>query len=593
MKRFFKYLFVTASGAFLGLTLFVLILFAIFAGIIASSSSSEVKISKKSVLLIRLNHPIQELSESNPFESFSPIGSDGSVLGVHDILYAIDHAKTDKNIEGIVLYTDVIQAGYSTIYEIRNALIEFKKSGKFIYSYSDVYTQKSYLLASVANKIYINPQGMFELTGISSQFVSFKDLLQKIGVEPVIFKAGKYKSFVEPFTSNTMSAENREQMKALVLNVWNSYTTSVTNNRTNIHKPISTIADSLLVWNAQSSFDLGLTDSLVYYNEYIDILKKKIAINNTDDISFVALNSYITHCNVIRKNNINDNKNTIAVIVGSGSIQMGKGDYTDIYSESFSKLISDARKDSSVKAIVLRINSGGGSALASEAIWHEVSLAAQTKPTIVSMGDVAASGGYYIACPAHVIVAEPTTITGSIGVFGMLINTQELFKKIGVSIDTVKSSSYADLGSPARKVTSYEHAIISKNIEQTYTTFKQRVAEGRNLTLLNVEEIAQGRVWCGTDALRIGLIDTLGGINTAIEIANKKAQLQGNYTIQIYPEQKSTLEQIMDKMSGGQSFSKEIEALFGSEIGALAKTIKDVPQQKGIYMQLPYILKIE
>lgn len=592
MKRFFKYLFVTASGTFLGLALFVLIIFIILAGIITSSSSSEIEIKEKSVLLIRLHEPIQEISESNPFQGITPLNDDGSILGIHDILQAIEHAKTNNNISGIVLYTDMIQAGYSTLNEVRTALLDFKKTGKFIYAYSDVYTQKSYLLASVANKVYINPQGMFELTGISSQFVSFKDLLEKIGVEPVIFKAGKYKSYVESFTSNSMSAENREQIKALVSNLWKNYSTNIEKQRNTIQKPVSSIADSILVWNAESSYTLGLTDSLVYYNDFIGILKQKLQITDKDDISFVELGGYIAHCQEQEKN-LESNKPTIAVIVGMGTIQQGKGDYTSIYSESFCKLIRDARKDSTVKAIVLRINSGGGSALASESIWHEVSLAAQAKPTIVSMGDVAASGGYYIAAPAHVIVAEPTTITGSIGVFGMLFNTQELFKKIGVSIDTVKSSTYADLGSPARQVSSYEHAVISKNIEQTYATFKQRVAEGRKLPLAKVEEIAQGRVWCGTDAVRLGLVDTLGGIQTAIAIANAKAKLGGAYTLKMYPEQKSTIEILLEKMSGSQSLSKEIEALLGSNIAEITKATNDIPKQQGVYMQLPYYLIIK
>jgi protease-4 len=593
MKRFFKYLFVTASGAFLGLALFILIGVAIITSIIAASSSSTIDIKEKSVLLIRLNQPIEELSESNPLGSISPMNSDGGTIGLHDILFAIKQAQNDSNIKGIVLYMDMIQAGYSTILEIRKALESFKNTGKFIYAYSDVYTQKSYLLASVATKVYINPQGMFELTGISSQFVSFKDLLQKIGIQPVVFKAGKYKSYVEVFTQNTMSKENREQIQSLVSNIWNTYTSQISQTRTHISKPLSTIADSILVWNAESSYTLGLTDSLVYYNDFIEIVKQSIALPSKDDISFIALESYISHCNEIQKQKKSESKATIALIVGSGTIQPGKGDYSNIYSESFCKLIRDARKDSTVKAIVLRINSGGGSALASESIWHEVSLAAQTKPTIVSMGDVAASGGYYIACPAHVIVAEPTTITGSIGVFGMLFNTQELFKKIGVSIDTIKSNSYADLGSPARPMSNYETAVISKNIEQTYTTFKQRVAKGRKLSLSQVEEIAQGRVWCGKDALRIGLVDTLGGVQTAIAIANTKAKLNGTYTLKLYPEEKSTLEILIDKMTGNQSLLQEIETLLGKEIGTIAKTIEYIPQQKGVYMQLPYILKFD
>lgn len=593
MKRFFKYLLVTITGTFLGIVCFILLIAAIIGGIVAFSSDSSLNLKEKSVLVIRLDEPIKEASSFNPFSNLTPFGGETSVIGLHDIINAINTAATDKNITGIVLYTSMIQAGYSSVFEIREALIKFKKSGKFIMSYGDMYSQKSYLLASVADKVCINPEGMFELSGISSQFVSFKNLLGKIGVKPIVFRAGKYKSFAESFTSERMSPENKEQVKALVGTIWKEYTASIEAKRSNISKPISTLADSLLIWNAQSSYDFGITDTLVYYDEFIDIVKKKNNTKKSDDIETVNFTDYIQHCNQIQKNTEDEPKNEIALIYAAGSINMGEGDENSIGSESLSKYIRDARKDDKIKAIVLRINSGGGSALASEAIWREMYLAAKAKPTIVSMGDVAASGGYYIAAPAHVIVANPTTITGSIGVFGMLFNSEDLFNKIGIAIDTVKTNKSSDFGSPVRPISDYESMIISKSIDKTYTVFKKRVSEGRKLSMNAVQEIAQGRVWSGVDAKKIGLVDTLGGMELAISIAAKKAKISSNYTIKNIPETKSPFDKIMDKMSGKQSFTAEIQEVLGTEFGGLYYLLQEVPREKGMYMQMPYLLKIE
>lgn len=593
MKRFFKYLLVTITGTFLGIVCFILLIAAIVGGIVAFSSDSTLDIKEKSVLIIRLDEPIKEVSSFNPFSNLTPFGGESAVIGLHDIINAINTAATDKNISGIVLYTDMIQAGYSSVFEIREALIKFKKSGKFIMSYGDMYSQKSYLLASVADKVCINPEGMFELTGISSQFVSFKNLLGKIGVKPIVFRAGKYKSFAESFTSERMSPENKEQVKALVQTIWTEYTASIESKRSNITKPISTLADSLLIWNAESSYEFGLTDTLVYYDEFIDIVKKKNNTKKSDDIETVNFTDYIQHCNQIQKNTDEEPNNEIAIIYAAGSINMGEGDENSIGSESLSKYIRDARKDDKIKAIVLRINSGGGSALASEAIWREMYLAAKVKPTIVSMGDVAASGGYYIAAPANVIVANPTTITGSIGVFGMLFNSEDLFNKIGIAIDTVKTNKSSDFGSPVRPISDYESMVISKSIDKTYTVFKKRVSEGRKLSMDAVQEIAQGRVWSGVDAKKIGLVDTLGGMELAISIAAKKAKISTNYTIKNIPEMKSPFDKIMDKMSGKQSFTAEIQEVLGTEFGGLYYLLQEVPREKGMYMQMPYILKIE
>ena len=589
MKQFLKYLFVTVSGTFLGLCAFVLLLVGIMAGILMLSGNQSVSVAPKSVLLIRLNEPIAEVSSFDILAEVSPFSSAHSTLGIRNIVQAIEYAAADPNIEAIALYSDVISTGYATISEIQQALLTFKQSGKLVLSYSDVLTQKSYALAATANVIYMNPEGIVECNGIFSQFVSFKNLLAKIGLRPIVHRAGKYKSFAESLTQEKMSAENRAQVQQHVAETWRNYTQSIEVLRPTLKLPLGAIADSLLVWNAHTALEYGMIDSLCYYGDFLHILAQQTGTEVTK-IPFVTLSDYIQYCENMPTEK---STNTICVISAEGSIDLGKGTRSSIGSETLARQIRTARNDNSVKAIVLRINSGGGSALASEAIWHEMNMAHGAKPLVVSMGDAAASGAYYLATPAHIIVANPSTLTGSIGVFGVSLNSEELLQKIGISVDSIKSSNFADFGTATRELADYETRIIEKSIDQTYTTFKKRVSDARNMTEEQVENIAQGRIWTGTAAQKIGLVDTLGGLQLAIQLAAERANVANNYSLQFIPRQQSTFEQLVEAFGGSSTISNEIKEIAGSQGETFIHLLQQVPKEKGIYMKVPFVFSVE
>ena len=590
MKQFFKYLFATISGTFLGLCAFALLLAGIIAAFVTFTGEKTVSVAPNSVLLIRLQEPIAEVSSFDIISGISPFSQARSTLGVRSIVQAIEHAATDPNIEAIALYCDVISTGYATVSEIQQALLAFKQSGKAIVSYSDVITQKSYALAATAHTIFMNPEGIVECNGIFSQFISFKNLLAKIGLRPIVHRAGKYKSFAESLTQEKMSSENRAQVQQYVSEIWQNYAQSIENIRT-LKQPLAVIADSLLVWNAHSALEYGMVDSLCYYNDFLQTLAQKTG-NAPTKIPFVTLANYIQYC---ENQTIEKSPNKLCVISVEGDIVVGRSSRSNIGSETLARHIRTARNDNTVKAIVLRINSGGGAALAAEAIWHEMNMARSAKPLIVSMSNVAASGAYYLATPAHVIVANLSTLTGSIGVFGVSLNSRELLHKIGVSVDSVKSSNFADFGTPTREPLNFETQIIEKSIDQTYATFKKRVADGRNMTGQQVEAIAQGRIWTGAAAQTIGLVDTLGGLQLAIQIAAGRAGIAGNYELQLIPRQLSTFEQLLENFNNNatSALSKEIKEITGTQGETFVHLLQQLPREKGIYMKLPFILSME
>lgn len=585
MKRFFKYILITFSGTFFGLCAFALILVGIVAGIVAMSNDNSVSVAPKSVLLIRLHEPIAEVSSFDILADVSPFSSSRATLGIRNIVQAINHAADNPNICAIALYTDIIPAGYATVSEIQQALLNFKKSGKAIVSYSDVLTQKSYALAATANSVYINPEASVECNGMFSQFISYKNLLAKIGLRPIVHRAGKYKSFTESLTQEKMSDENRQQVQQYVSETWNNYTRSVETLRP-LRQPLALIADSMLVWNAQSAKQYGMVDSLCYYNDFLNTLAH-ISGNDAQNIPFISLANYIQYSTA----DTEQLPNKLCVISAEGDITLGKGTRSEIGSETLAKRIRTARNNSNVKAIVLRINSGGGAALAAEAVWHEMNMTRGVKPLIVSMGDVAASGAYYIAAPADVIVANPSTLTGSIGVFGVSLNSEELLQKIGISVDSVKSSNFADFGTPTREPFSHETFIMEQGIDQTYNAFKKRVAQGRNMSEEQVEAIAQGKVWTGVAAQKISLVDTLGGLQLAIQIAAQHAGIENNYSLQLIPRQQNTIEQLMETINENASMSNEIKALLGTQGETVTQLLQQIPREKGLYMKLPYIIQ--
>ncbi|MBX7202096.1 MAG: signal peptide peptidase SppA [Bacteroidia bacterium] len=540
MKSFFKIVFATILGMFLT---FFLMLIILGIAISASGGKKEVIVKENSILHITLNEALQDRPSEKVFENFS-IGNLNKPLSLREVIENIEKASADDDVSGIFLDLSTVKAGMAAIEEVRNALLDFKKSGKFIIAYGEVLSQSEYYLATVADKIYVHPTGLAELKGLRSEILFFKGTLDKLGLEPQVFRHGKFKSAVEPFIQDKLSDANREQVRTFLNSFWNHILEGIAKERKMQMSELQQIASNLQVTNAADAKQMKLVDELKYRDEVLEELKTKTEAEAIDKIHFVSMERYR---DVKSKKERGTDK--IAVVYAEGDIVDGNGDEDEVGSVEFSKAIRKARLDERVKAVVLRVNSPGGSALASETIWREVALTKKAKPVIVSMGNLAASGGYYISCDADTIVAQPNTITGSIGVFGLFFNYRNLMNKIGVSVDTVKTAKYADVMSPTRVVTAPESLVIQREIERIYDTFITRVANGRKLSKAQVDSIGQGRVWSGEDAKRIGLVDVLGGLDTAIAIAARKAKLD-KYRITELPFQEGTLEKMIKKLSG-------------------------------------------
>ena len=586
MRQFFKFMFASMLGVFLAFLLAFFIFIGIITAIIASADSDKnVTIGPGSVLHIKLDEAISDRASKNPFENFDFNSfSSKPQLGLNEVLESIEKAKSDDNIKGIFLDVCVIPSGIAMIEEIRNKLIEFKESEKFIISYGESYTQGAYYLASVADKMYLNPQGAFDFKGLGGELMFFKGALEKLEIEPQIIRHGKFKSAVEPFMLDKMSEENRKQTMTYIGSIWNHILRGISETRNIPVLELNNIADGLLIQKAEDAVTHKLVDQLAYKDEILEILKEKTAAESIEKIKMVTLAKYNKAGVESDKTEITRDK--IAVIYAVGPIESGEGDNEIIGSERISKAIREARLDEKVKAIVLRVNSPGGSALASEVIWREMVLAKKDKPVIVSMGNVAASGGYYIACAADTIVCNPNTITGSIGVFGVLFNGQKfLNNKLGITIDTIKTNHYSDFGSATRPLTASEREIIQKMVENVYDVFITHVAEGRGLTKEMVDSIGQGRVWSGEDAIKIGLADVLGGLETAIDIAASKASLE-KYKIVSYPKQKEPFAEIMAQLTGDAE-----SILVKRELGEnykYYKQLQNTMKSSGIQARMPY-----
>ena len=589
MKQFFKFMFASMVGFVLSTIVLFFILLGIISGMMLSlKEEGSVTVSDNSILEISFENPIEERTSNNPFENFNLNGINSNrTPGLNDILKSISKAKVDSRIEGILLNLTSIQAGMATIEEIRNAFLDYKKSGKFIYAYSESYTQGAYYLASVADKIYLYPEGDVDFRGLHADLMFFKGALEKLEIQPEIIRHGKFKSAVEPFMYDKMSDENREQVSTFLNSIWNNILNGINTSRNIPVDELQKIADNAEARNAENALSLHLVDKLSYYDQLLSDLKMKTDQGEKEKIKFVSLKKYVRA--YVKGDDFSAKK--IAVVYASGDIVSGDGNEDQIGSDKIAAALRKARLDSSVKAIVFRINSPGGSALASDVIWRETILAQKTKPFIVSMGDYAASGGYYIACAADTIVARPNTITGSIGVFGLLFNTQNMFKnKLGITFDSVKTGRYADLGSMNRPMKDNERAIIQGEVEKVYDTFISHVAIGRKMTKENVDNIGQGRVWSGVDAKRIGLVDVLGGLNDAISIAAKKANLTTYRTIAL-PEQKEFLEKLVEDLNAEAKVYFAKQQLGESYL--YLETFNDLVKQKGIMAKIPFMMKIK
>nr|WP_294949221.1 signal peptide peptidase SppA [uncultured Mucilaginibacter sp.] len=580
MKQFFKFVFATVVGIIISSVIFVVLFFLVIGGIIAAASSDKSPdVDANSILHVKIDYQINERTPNNPFAGLGFLGFDGEkALGLNDILASIKKAKSDDNIKGIFLDESYMMQGQATTEEIRNALIDFKKSGKFIVAYSEIYTQGFYYLASVADKVYMNPKGIIEFKGFSSEVTFLKGALDKLGIEAQIIKVGTYKSAVEPFFLTKMSDANRLQVTSYLGSMYNHFLTGIGNSRHINKDSLFNYANNGTIQEPEDALKYKLVDGLKYKDEILSDLKNRTDIAEKNDLHSVELADYVKS-NPKEDDKDDDDakkhsKNRIAIIYASGEISGGDGDDNSIGSEKISKAIRKARTDDKVKAVVLRVNSPGGSSLASDVIWREVMLTKKVKPIIVSMGDVAASGGYYIACAADSIYAEPNTITGSIGIFAVLPNMQKFFNdKLGITFDGVKTGKYADLGDVSRPLTPEERAILQKSVNRGYDTFTKAVADGRKKTQAYINSIGQGRVWTGEQALQNGLVDKLGNISDAVASAAKKAKLK-DYQLVSYPEQKSILSKF------GQGFSAEVKAHFVK--AELGENYKYYEQIKGV-----------
>ncbi|WP_426328486.1 signal peptide peptidase SppA [Pedobacter sp. R-06] len=544
MREFFKYLFASMLGFFLSIIIVFVICFVVVVGLISSIDSDKtVVVSNNSVLFLNLDQAITERTPKNPFGNLPIVGGeekDG--IGLNDFLKAVQKAKTDDNIKCIYLNVSSPNAGFATLREVRNALIDFKKSHKKIIAYSEVYTQGAYYLASVADKVYLNPEGALEFKGFSSELTFFKGTLEKVGVEMQVIRVGNYKSAVEPFILDKMSDYNRKQVTAYVGGLYNTFLTDIAQSR-NIQKDsLFNIADNYKVQQPQDAVNFKMIDALKYKDQILEELKGLSGRTRGENIRSVTINDYA-------KNNTDtgEGKDKVAVIYANGEISGGEGSDNQIGSERISRAIRKARLDDDIKAVVIRVNSPGGSALASDVIWREIVLTKKEKPVIASFGDVAASGGYYIGCAADSIFVQPNTITGSIGVFGIIPNFQNLMtNKLGITFDGVKTGKYADIMATNRPMTAGERFIIQNELNRIYSGFVSRVADGRKKSKAYIDSIGGGHVWIGTDAVQIGLADRIGSFNDAIKAAAKKAKLK-NYKIVEYPDVVDPWKSLMDE----------------------------------------------
>lgn len=585
MKQFFKFMFASMLAMLVTFFITMIIFVAIIGTVISSATSTSEKVvdvKDNSVLHLKFDYQIKDRTSNNPFENFdfSTFETQDN-LGLDKILTNIEKAKSDVRIKGIYLDLTSLNTGIATLEEIHHALKDFKKSGKWIISYSEVYTQSTYYLASLSDKIYLNPAGLVEMRGLSTELMFFKNALEKLDVEMQIIRHGKFKSAVEPYILEKMSDSNREQMNLILSSAWGSILNDISESRKISIEELNAIADDIKIQTAADAIKYGFVDKALYKDEVLEELKTRTGASSYDDINYISLRKYDN-----AKVTPNNSKNEIAIIYASGEINSGKSRDDVMGSETISQAIREARLDDKVKAIVLRVNSPGGSALASDVMWREVVLAKKVKPVVVSMGDVAASGGYYIACAANKIVADEKTITGSIGVFGVVPNAQGFFNnKLGITFDVAKTNKHADIMTMFKPLTAEEKDIIQIGVEKIYDDFIGKVAEGRGMTKEQVDSIGQGRVWLALDAKKIGLVDEIGGIDKAISIAKELAKITDYKTVD-FPKMKDPFEQLMLEVTG-EAESKILKAYMGENYKYYQK-IQTMTTQSGYMARMPY-----
>jgi protease-4 len=582
--KFLRNLFASIFGTLIaiGLVFLVLILIASVVG-----ETKKVTVKNNSVLTLNLKSVVKDYApkSSNPLDDLFEMNN--RKLGLNKILNAIENASYDDHIKGISISTLGINAGIAQMQAIRNKLLAFKDSGKFIYAYADMYDQKSYYLCSVADSVFINPRGLVNFKGLGTEILYYKDFENKFGVKYEVIRHGKYKSAVEPYLASEMSENNKEQITSFLQSIWNELVLDISKSRKISTEKLNNIADNLLGRNATLAKENNLIDGIIYGDEYETKLKNRVETPLKESLNSVSLTDYIASGKGRIRSSASDK---IAVIYAQGEIIYGKGDEEHIGQDLIIDALRKARKSSSTKAIVLRVNSPGGSALTSDLIWREIELTKKQIPVVVSMGNVAASGGYYISCNANKIIAEPTTITGSIGVFGMLPNASELAGKLGINAEQVKTNTSASY-SVFEPISNEFKAVTKEGVEAVYTTFLQRVATGRNLNVKMVDSIAQGRVWTGVQAVENGLVDKLGNLHDAVVEAASLAGIT-DYGIRNYPSYHIDFQDKFSKLPFVKSKEKILIEEFGQENYKIYKNLKSISNAKGIQARLPFELQI-
>ncbi len=588
MKDFFKFTLATITGIILtSIVMFVISIIVVFS--MLSSTETETVVKKNSIMMLDLNGSLVERTSDNIFKEL--FDKEDSTYGLDDILASIKKAKENDDIKGIYIQATSLNANFASLQEIRDALNDFKKSGKFIVAYSDNYTQGMYYLSSVANKVLLNPKGAIEWRGLASQPLFLKGLLEKLGIEMQVFRVGTYKAAVERFSATEMSPANREQVTAYITSIWNEIITDVAASRKISVDSLNNYANRMLMfYPAEQTVKSGMADTLIYKNDVRDYLKQLVKIDKDDDLAVLGLDEMIN----VKKNTPKDKSgNIIAVYYAFGEIDGGSSstDEDGIISNEVIKDLRKLKEDKDVKAVVLRVNSPGGSAFGSEQIWEAVCQLKKEKPVIVSMGDYAASGGYYISCAADTIVAEPTTLTGSIGIFGLIPNAKGLTDKLGLSFDVVKTHKFADFGNIMRGMNTDEQTLLQMYINQGYDLFVSRCAEGRKMSKKEIEKIAEGRVWTGEAAKKIGLVDILGGIDKALEIAVKKAKVEG-YTVVGYPDRKNVLQELLNSKPGNYIESRMLKSQLGDYYNGFSM-LKNLEKADFMQARVPFELNIK
>ncbi|MBL3656393.1 signal peptide peptidase SppA [Fulvivirga sediminis] len=574
-------------ASFLALVIFSVLGVLVFVGVIAVMSAEEtVKVSSKSILHLNLDRPISEVEFENPFGEVGIVASSPSSIGLVQLKEVIAHAKSNENIEGILLESPRLMAGKATVEEIRMALEDFKSSGKFVVAYGEYYTEGAYYLASVADEIYMHPEGDLEFNGLSANVTFLKGLFDKLNIEPQIFRVGQFKSAVEPLMRTDMSEENRLQLTSMLNSINNHSIANVAKSRGLSEADVKQMSEEMLARQPEDAVKYGLLDSLTYYDGVISFLKKKVGKDEDKDLSLVKYEKYKKNVGSFKSSD-----NEVAVIVASGEITSGEGDMNTIGSDSFVKEIRKARKDDGIKAIVLRINSPGGSFVASDIMWREIKLTSEVKPVIASMSDVAASGGYYMSMACDTIVAQPNTITGSIGIFGVIFNFKDFLNdKLGVTNEEVNTGKFSGMLTVTRPLTEEEKAIVQEDINNGYETFVTKAAQGRGMTVDNIKSVASGRVWTGEQAKNNGLVDILGDFDDAVKIAANAAGVQDDYKVRYYPKQRSIFEEFFKELEGDTK-AEAIKAELG-ELYPYFEMLKKTENLKGVQARLPYELNL-